>query len=209
MKYFLSTLLLLGLSFSATAMQVSPLGQTISPNKNNGSMTITNVSKDKKEYQLKAFKWTLVNGKQVKEAVDEIRFAPSAFFLEPGKSQTVRFINSTKSNDELAYRVVATEKSAAKLDRSGVNPIFNMNFPIFWRASNKAELKATLSQGQITLRNNGKLTAQLADFNYGTFKKPGLYLYLLPGEELTLPRNDASSIKALVNSSPSEILVEQ
>lgn len=209
MKFLLSALLLLSLSFSASAMQVSPLGQTISQSKNNGSMTITNVSKEKKEYQLKAFKWTLVDGKQIKEAVDEIRFAPSAFFLEPGKSQTVRFINSTKSNDELAYRVVTTEKSAAKLERSGVNPIFNMNFPIFWRASNKAELKATQSQGQITLRNSGKVTAQLADFSYGSFKKPGLYLYLLPGEELTLPSNNAGSIKALVNSAPTEILVEQ
>lgn len=195
-------------TLNAQAMQITPLGQTISPSKSSGSLTITNTSSEKKEYQFQALKWTLVDGKQVKTSSDDIRFAPSAFYLEPGKSQTVRFINSQKSTDELAYRVIATEKNVAKLEKTGVNPIFNMNFPIFWRSSDKALVKAKADGESIVLRNTSQSTAQIANLKVGSFEKPGLFGYLLPGEVLTIPSGGASKITALINGIQTEIAVE-
>ncbi|MGV7183755.1 fimbrial biogenesis chaperone [Xanthomonas axonopodis] len=195
-------------TLNAQAMQITPLGQTISPSKSSGSLTITNTSTEKKEYQLKALKWTLVDGKQFKTGSDDIRFAPSAFYLEPGKSQTVRFINSQKSTGELAYRVIATEKNVAKLEKTGVDPIFNMNFPIFWRSSDKALVEAKATGQSIVLRNSSQSTAQIANLKVGSFAKPGLFGYLLPGEALSIPGGGASSISALINGVQTEIAVE-
>lgn len=206
-KVLLVTALVLA-TMNVQAMQVTPLGQTISPDKSNGSLTITNTSTEKKEYQLKALKWTLVDGKQVKTGSNDIRFAPSAFYLEPGKSQTVRFINSQKNTSELAYRVIATEKNVSKLEKTGVDPIFNMNFPIFWRSSDKALVVAKVDSQSIVLRNTSQTTAQIANLKVGNKEKAGLFCYLMPGEALTIPSRGVSKISALINGIQTEIAVE-
>jgi len=208
MKYLLlSAALALG-SLPASAMQVSPLAQTISPQKNNGSLTVVNTSNEKKEYQLQAFKWTLVDGKQIRTPIDAIRFAPSSFYLEGGKSQVVRFINSETSNNELAYRVVVKEKSVKKLETTGVEPVFNMNFPIFWRASDRATVTAKASGSTIVLRNASPITAQIANLNYGNYRRDGLVGYLLPGEEMIISKGNAASVRALINGVATELVIE-
>ncbi len=63
MKYLLLSAALALSPFASNAMQVSPLARTINPQKNNGSLTVVNTSNEKKECQLQAFKWTLVDGK--------------------------------------------------------------------------------------------------------------------------------------------------
>ncbi|HHA2964039.1 TPA: hypothetical protein ACOFEQ_004592 [Stenotrophomonas maltophilia] len=189
-------------------MQVSPLAQTITPSKNNGSLTVVNTSNEKKEYQLQAFKWTLVDGKQARTPIDAIRFAPSSFYLDGGKSQVVRFINGETSSAELAYRVVVKEKNVKKLEITGVEPVLNMNFPIFWRASDRATITAKASGSTIVLRNSSAITAQIANIDYGTYRKDGLVGYLLPGEEMVISKGKATSVKALINGVAAEIVIE-
>lgn len=208
MKYLLLSAALALCPFTSTAMQVSPLAQTINPSKNNGSLTVVNTSNEKKEYQLQAFKWTLVDGKQTRTPVDAIRFAPSSFYLEAGKSQVVRFINTETSSSELAYRVVVKEKNVKKLETTGVEPVFNMNFPIFWRASDRATVTAKTSGSTILLRNTSLITAQIANIDYGTYRKEGLVGYLLPGEEMVISKGSAKSFKALINGVATELAIE-
>lgn len=208
MKYLLLSAALALFPFASTAMQVSPLGQTINPQKNNGSLTVVNTSNEKKEYQLQAFKWSLVDGKQIRKPVDDVRFAPSSFYLEAGKSQVVRFINSKTSSNELAYRVVVKEKNVKKLETTGVEPVFNMNFPIFWRASDRATVIAKASGSTIVLRNASPVTAQIAKIDYGTYRRDGLVGYLLPGEEMTVSKGNATSVKALINGVATELVIE-
>ncbi|WP_164085027.1 MULTISPECIES: fimbria/pilus periplasmic chaperone [Stenotrophomonas] len=208
MKYLLLSAALALCPFASNAMQVSPLAQTISPEKNNGSLTVVNTSNERKEYQLQAFKWTLVDGKQIRTPIDAIRFAPSSFYLEAGKSQVVRFIKTETSSSELAYRVVVKEKNVKKLETTGVEPVFNMNFPIFWRASDRATVTAKASGSTIVLRNSSAITAQIANIDYGTYRKDGLVGYLLPGEEMVISKGNATSVKALINGVAAEIVIE-
>lgn len=208
MKYLLLSAALALCPFASTAMQVSPLAQIINPSKNNGSLTVVNTSNEKKEYQLQAFKWTLVDGKQTRTPVDAIRFAPSSFYLEAGKSQVVRFINTETSSSELAYRVVVKEKNVKKLETTGVEPVFNMNFPIFWRASDRATVTAKTSGSTIVLRNASPITAQIANLNYGGYRRDGLVGYLLPGEEMIISKGNATSVKALINGVATELVIE-
>jgi fimbrial chaperone protein len=208
MKYLLLSAALALCPFAASAMQVSPLAQTISPQKNNGSLTVVNTSNEKKEYQLQAFKWTLVDGKQIRTPVDAVRFAPSSFYLDGGKSQVVRFINTERSSNELAYRVVVKEKNVKKLETTGVEPVFNMNFPIFWRASDRATVTAKASVSTIVIRNTSAITAQIANIDYGTYRKDGLVGYLLPGEEMVISKGNATSVKALINGVATELVIE-
>ncbi|HDS1082648.1 molecular chaperone [Stenotrophomonas maltophilia] len=208
MKYLLLSAALALCPFAAIAMQVSPLAQTINPQKNNGSLTVVNTSNEKKEYQLQAFKWTLIDGKQTRTPVDAIRFAPSSFYLEAGKSQVVRFINTETSSSELAYRVVVKEKNVKKLETTGVEPVFNMNFPIFWRASDRATVTAKTSGSTIVLRNASPITAQIANLNYGSHRRDGLVGYLLPGEEMIISKGNATSVRALINGVATELVIE-
>lgn len=208
MKYLLLSAALTLCPFASNAMQVSPLAQTINPSRNNGSLTIVNTSNEKKEYQLQAFKWTLVDGTQIRTPIDAIRFAPSSFYLEAGKSQVVRFINTETSSSELAYRVVVKEKNVKKLETTGVEPVFNMNFPIFWRASDRATVTAKASGSTIVLRNSSAITAQIANIDYGAYRKDGLVGYLLPGEEMVISKGNATSVKALINGVAAEIVIE-
>lgn len=208
MKHLLLSAALALCPFASNAMQVSPLAQTISPQKNNGSLTVVNTSNEKKEYQLQAFKWTLVDGKQSSTPVDDIRFAPSSFYLEGGKSQVVRFINTETSSNELAYRVVVKEKNVKKLETTGVEPVFNMNFPIFWRESDRATVTAKTSGSTIVLRNVSPITAQIANLNYGSYRRDGLVGYLLPGEEMVISKGNATSVKALINGVATELVIE-
>lgn len=208
MKYLLLSAALALCPFASNAMQVSPLAQTISPEKNNGSLTVVNTSNERKEYQLQAFKWTLVDGKQIRTPIDAIRFAPSSFYLEAGKSQVVRFIKTETSSSELAYRVVVKEKNVKKLETTGVEPVFNMNFPIFWRASDRATVTAKASGSTIVLRNSSAITAQIANIDYGTYRKDGLVGYLLPGEEMVISKGSAKSVKALINGVATELAIE-
>ncbi|MFX1724861.1 fimbria/pilus periplasmic chaperone [Stenotrophomonas sp. AS1] len=208
MKYLLLSAALALCPFASTAMQVSPLAQTINPSKNNGSLTVVNTSNDKKEYQLQAFKWTLVDGKQTRTPVDAIRFAPSSFYLEAGKSQVVRFINTETSSSELAYRVVVKEKNVKKLETTGIEPVFNMNFPLFWRASDRATVTARASESAIVLRNASPITAQIANLNYGSHRRDGLVGYLLPGEEMIISKGNATSVRALINGVATELVIE-
>ncbi|HHA2903900.1 TPA: fimbria/pilus periplasmic chaperone [Stenotrophomonas maltophilia] len=208
MKYLLLSAALALCPFASNAMQVSPLAQTISPEKNNGSLTVVNTSNERKEYQLQAFKWTLVDGKQARTPVDAIRFAPSSFYLEAGKSQVVRFINTETSSSELAYRVVVKEKNVKKLETTGIEPVFNMNFPLFWRASDRATVTARASESAIVLRNASPITAQIANLNYGSYRRDGLVGYLLPGEEMVISKGNATSVKALINGVVTELVIE-
>jgi P pilus assembly chaperone PapD len=208
MKYLLLSAALALYPFASSAMQVSPLAQTINPSKNNGSLTIVNTSNEKKEYQLQAFKWSLVDGKQTRIPIDAIRFAPSSFYLDGGKSQVVRFINSETSSAELAYRVVVKEKNVKKLETTGVEPVFNMNFPIFWRASDRATVIAKASGSTIVLRNASPVTAQIANIDYGTSRRDGLVGYLLPGEEMIISKGNATSVRALINGVVTELVIE-
>lgn len=208
MKYLLLSAALALCPFASNAMQVSPLAQTISPQKNNGSLTVVNTSNEKKEYQLQAFKWTLVDGKQTRTPVDAIRFAPSSFYLEAGKSQVVRFINTETSSSELAYRVVVKEKNVKKLETTGIEPVFNMNFPLFWRASDRATVTARASESAIVLRNASPITAQIANLNYGSHRRDGLVGYLLPGEEMIISKGNATSVRALINGVATELVIE-
>ncbi|CAO3300495.1 hypothetical protein [Stenotrophomonas maltophilia] len=208
MKYLLLSAALALCPFASNAMQVSPLAQTINPSRNNGSLTIVNTSNEKKEYQLQAFKWTLVDGKQIRTPIDAIRFAPSSFYLEVGKSQVVRFINTETSSSELAYRVVVKEKNVKKLETTGVEPVFNMNFPIFWRASDRAIVTANTSGSTIVLRNASPITAQIANLNYGSYRRDGLVGYLLPGEEMIISKGNATSLRALINGVATELVIE-
>ncbi len=208
MKYLLLSAALALCPFAAIAMQVSPLAQTINPQKNNGSLTVVNTSNEKKEYQLQAFKWTLIDGKQTRTPIDSVRFAPSSFYLEGGKSQVVRFINTETSSSELAYRVVVKEKSVKKLEMTGVEPVFNMNFPLFWRASDRATVTAKTSGSTIVLRNASPITAQIAKLNYGSYRRDGLVGYLLPGEEMVISKGNATSVKVLINGVATELVIE-
>ena len=91
---------------------------------------------------------------------------------------------------------------------TGVEPVFNMNFPLFWRASDRATVTAKTSGSTIVLRNASPITAQIANLNYGSYRRDGLVGYLLPGEEMVISKGNATSVKVLINGVATELVIE-
>jgi fimbrial chaperone protein len=95
---------------AAASFGVSPIGLTIAPNENSGSVVVTNTGADSIVIQARAFKWSQ-SGSDVRSETRDLIMNPPLFKLAAGESQLVRIASRLPAPEETesAFRLTFTE----------------------------------------------------------------------------------------------------
>lgn len=143
---FLRMLLLVVAVASATAAQanwltISPVVIEIANARKPFAVRITNDSNREATFQLDAFSWQQVNGKDVYAPSDDLVFSPAILVIPPRKSQTFRVLlrDGRPSPAERTYRVMVEDigEASVQTDTTAIAFKFTHNLPVLVAPSGK------------------------------------------------------------------------
>lgn len=214
------------LAAHASGLQVSPIGLRLAASAPAEAMWLTNTGTDPVHAQVRVFRWTQVDGKDVLEPSRDLVVSPPMVTIAPGDRQLVRVIRQVAppaDGTEIAYRVLVDELPLDAGDKPGLKFVLRYSVPVFLAPagdpSMKATLQATWENGadgpRLRVRNIGNGHAQIADVTWQgasgqrTPLLPGLVGYALPGATMSwkLPDNAqhaGGTVRARINGEPSE-----
>jgi P pilus assembly chaperone PapD len=196
MRHLLFPLSLLAASFLTAALlpstahasefAIQPTLHVFPASQMTGTLVIENKGKVARTFQVRVLDWGLdAAGQDERIASTSLRFAPSVVVVQPGTSQTLRWIRTPQPGDEQRYRIKVDDLTGLLPGAAPVEGIalrINMDFPWFFRNSGaQAEVSARLTDGKLLLTNGGDATARLERDADG-----GLVGYVLPGQTLTV-----------------------
>lgn len=162
MKWF--ALLLLGAGWAADCacaqgLTLSPVMISAPAEGGATSLTVQSDLPEPKLVQVRVFDWTQeAGGEQMTPAAD-VRFGPEIFEIQPGKSQTVRFL-LPNTDGEGAWRVVvdelppATDSTASGAAQLSLRLRYVLSM-FAGEAGQPAQLEARLDGDQLELSNPG------------------------------------------------------
>lgn len=95
---------------AAASFGVSPIGLTIPPTENSGSVVVTNTGPDAVVIQARAFAWTQ-SAEDLRSETRDLIINPPMFKLAPGEAQLVRVASrrAAPEETELAFRLAFSE----------------------------------------------------------------------------------------------------
>src|SRR5512136_1151163 len=95
---------------AAASFGVSPIGLTIAPTENSGSVVVTNTGPDPVVIQTRAFAWTQ-SAEDIRTETRDLIINPPLFKLAAGESQLVRVASRRPAPEEteLAFRLAFSE----------------------------------------------------------------------------------------------------
>jgi fimbrial chaperone protein len=209
----------------ASGLQVSPIGLHLAASEQAQAMWLTNTGTDTLHAQVRVFRWTQVNGKDVLEASKDLVVSPPMVTIAPGDRQLVRVIRQVPppiDGSETAYRVIVDELPVGGADKTGLKFVLRYSVPVFLAPSGDPTVSATLQASvettpdgaMLRVHNAGTGHAQIADVSQhgGTGKNtsllPGLVGYALPGSTMSWPlpseARQAGALRARINGEASE-----
>lgn len=210
----------------ASGLQVSPIGLRLATSSPAEAMWLTNTGSGTIHAQVRVFRWTQVDGKDVLEPSRDLVVSPPMVSIAPGDRQLVRVIRQVSpatDGTETAYRVLVDELPVDGSDKPGLNFVLRYSVPVFLAPAGDPGMKATLQASwettpdgpRLRVRNQGNGHAQIADVTWqGSDGKrspllPGLVGYTLPGATMSwkLPENaqhGGGTVRARVNGETSE-----
>ncbi len=105
----------------AASLQVSPLTLALAPNRPATVLTVRNASGSDIAAEVRVFKWTQSNGRDMLVPATDVVASPPIIKAEPYKDFTVRILRLSQEPiaAEQAYRVVVTELPDARKRASG------------------------------------------------------------------------------------------
>lgn len=145
---------------AAASFGVSPIGLTIAPNENSGSLVVTNTGADPVVIQTRAFAWTQ-SVEDVRTETRDLIINPPLFKLAVGESQLVRVASRRAAPEEaeLAFRLAFSEVPLlASTPAPGLRVTLSMDVPLYiaprnagrpavaWRFENAAGQPRVLGQ---------------------------------------------------------------
>lgn len=209
-----AVLMLSAFSFSAQAgLELSPLVSVFKPGQDKGVLSMINTDTKPKTYQVFVEKWVVVDGKQLRQSTNEIRFAPSLITIPAGKRQVVRYLHNSNGAGEQAYRIRVQEILDPEIEKlPGLHHTISIDFPWIWRAADaKPSLAAHWEGGTLVIKNSGTATARLTKLTAGNINKDGLVGYVLPGEvaRFELGAQNAPSSVSVESNGKAQVLVVQ
>jgi fimbrial chaperone protein len=209
----------------ASGLQVSPIGLHLAASEQAQALWLTNTGTDTLHAQVRVFRWTQADGKDLLEASRDLVVSPPMVTIAPGDRQLVRVIRQVAppaDGAESAYRIVVDELPVDGADKGGLKFVLRYSVPVFLAPAGDPTVSATLkasvedSAGGTVLRvsNTGKGHAQLADVStHGANGKDtpllsGLVGYALPGSTMSWPlppeARRAGALRARINGEASE-----
>jgi fimbrial chaperone protein len=210
----------------ASGLQVSPIGLRLATSASAEAMWLTNTGTDPVHAQVRVFRWTQVDGKDVLEPSRDLVVSPPMVTIAPGDRQLVRVIRQVApptGSAETAYRVLVDELPVDAGEKPGLKFVLRYSVPVFLAPSGdpsmKATLQATWENGpdgpRLRVQNSGNGHAQIADVTWLGAKGqrtpllPGLVGYALPGATMSWKLPDGAqhaggTVRARINGEPSE-----
>ncbi|MBB3227921.1 fimbrial chaperone protein [Luteibacter sp. Sphag1AF] len=209
----------------ASGLQVSPIGLQLAPDAQADALWLTNTGSDIIHAQVRVFRWTQVDGKDVLEPSRDIIVSPPMITVAPGERQLVRVIRGADApaDTEASYRVLVDELPVDQDSKPGLRFVLRYSIPVFLSPTDGRAVVANLRaqwvdspEGPaVRVINTGNGHAQLADLaiagpnNRHTTVLPGLVGYTLPGSTMTwrLPegtRRAGATLRVRINGDASE-----
>ena len=194
--------LLLCFSVPASAMSLTPLGQTLDSSTSTGTLRIRNDNKGEKRYQIVVDAWTVgANGEKIQTPTSNLTFYPSSVItLGPGKIQTLRWKRTgANASREQVYliqvREIPLDDADSIVSSQGVQLKISptMKFPwLFAPKGATAQLSAHQDSQSLVLENRGSSSARISKISYAGIPDPGPQL-VLPGERLHVKASTSAS----------------
>jgi fimbrial chaperone protein len=208
----------------SSGLQVSPIGLTVLAKAQAEALWLTNTGNDTIHAQVRVFRWTQADGKDLLEPSRDLVVSPPMVTIAPGARQMVRVIRQVEppaDGIEGAYRVLVDELPVDAAKKEGLTFVLRYSIPVFLSPRGDPTVKATLqatregpaSGGALRVRNSGTGHAQIADIvrlganGERTVLKAGLVGYTLAGSAMawSLPAAPAGgSVRARINGDPTE-----
>ncbi|QWT19907.1 molecular chaperone [Bacillus sp. NP157] len=208
----------------ASGLQVSPIGLHIAAKEPAQALWLTNTGSEPLHAQVRVFRWTQADGRDVLEASHDLVVSPPITAIAPGDRQLVRVIRQVPAptdGTEVAYRVVVDELPVGDVDKGGLKFVLRYSVPVFLAPAGDPSVDATLASSvedtgagaSLRITNSGKGHAQIADVTQAgagarTALLPGLVGYVLPGSTMAWHLPDgvshAGALRARINGEASE-----
>ena len=209
----------------ASGLQVSPIGLRLASTTQADALWLTNTGSDTVHAQVRVYRWSQVDGKDVLEPSRDIVVSPPMVAIAPGDRQMVRVIRQVPPPDgaEASYRIFVDELPIDGGDKTGLKFVLRYSVPVFLTPQGDPTVKAALQASwettpdgpMLRVSNAGTGHAQIADVvlrgekGQETRLLPGLVGYALPGGTMRwhLPQGatfDGGTLKARINGERSE-----
>ncbi|MET0935648.1 MAG: molecular chaperone [Luteibacter sp.] len=221
----LAAAILLAPLAAASGLQVSPIGLRLPSTAQADALWLTNTGSDTVHAQVRVFRWSQADGKDVLEPSRDLVVSPPMVTIAPGDRQMVRVIRQVDppSGVEASYRVVVDELPIDAGEQTGLKFVLRYSIPVFLAPRGDPTVKATLQATwdrspdgpMLRVTNSGSGHAQIADVVWrgekgqGATLLSGLVGYALPGSTMSwhLPQGaqpNGGAVKARINGETSE-----
>ncbi len=160
----------------AGSLQVSPTFVEIAAPAAASSITLRNSGSIPLKAQVRVFRWTQADGKDVLEPTTDLVASPPMVSVAGGKQAVVRLVRHTKQPlaGEESYRILVDEipglVTKTSTNQSSLQLAFRYSVPVFAMPQAKGKPSLTWSAAKrdgktlITAVNNGDRRVRLADF---------------------------------------------
>ncbi|MDF4003693.1 molecular chaperone [Luteibacter sp. PPL552] len=206
----------------ASGLQVAPIGLRLTGDTPAQALWLTNTGADPIHAQVRVFRWTQHDGKDLYEPSGDLVVSPPMTTIAAGSRQMVRVIRQAAPPDgvEASYRVIVDE---LPIDTpKGLAFVLRYSIPVFVAPKDDASVRATLDATwtdtpdgpRLRVRNEGNGHAQIANLvhvdsqGHRMVVLPGLVGYALPDSAMSwavpphVPRE--GTWKARVNGETTE-----
>jgi fimbrial chaperone protein len=191
-----------GAQATAASLRVSPVSLDLPAGQNATTLTLQNDDAAPLNVQIRVFRWTQANGRDVLTPAAGVVASPPIAKVEPGASRTVRVVrlDGRPPQGEEAYRLIVDELPPP-LSETGrqVTLLMRHSIPLFFgsaRERPRVEWRLQPSEdggSALVGRNNGARRLRLANLRIGDAsgavlaERKGLVGYVLPGAEVSWP----------------------
>ncbi|HRM31561.1 MAG TPA: fimbria/pilus periplasmic chaperone [Acinetobacter johnsonii] len=192
MKSIFSSLLKISLCMPvciyAASIRLSPIGLELLDTQSATTLNIYNQSTESSDFQVRAFEWSQVEGKDQLIPTDDIVISPPIFKLASEGSYNLRVVrlNSAPITNEKSYRIIVDELPKPADSRKvsqGVNVLLRSSMPLFVVNKNayyeiKWKIENSENQSFLILNNIGTRHVLLSSLSI--IDKTSKMTYLIP-----------------------------
>ena len=197
---------------------MSPIGLDLTSPEKAGAISLTNTADEPVNLQIRIFKWTQAEGKDVLTETRDVLVSPPATTIKAEETYTLRVVRTSSQpvSGEETYRLVIDELPKPidpRAPAQGVRMVLRTSMPIFfadkaaiadvkftsWRSGDKYYIEAVNAGTRHVKLAGITLSSADGDVSFGS----GLNGYVLPGQ--TMRFESAADAKAVLQPGPATL----
>lgn len=174
----------------AGAIDVQPTVAFLPADKNFASFTFQNNLGKDASFEVSVIAEEGVGASLKQTPSEDISVSPQIFTIPAGGSQVLRYAVKTprKQNEELRYRVVASQLPDNELPQNGLKVLFKLGLAVFLAPKEPAiELKKVLEGEKIRVINSGNVTVNVQSLTAPGCEPVAFAKFLRPSQSWAVP----------------------